>query len=326
MRNLYCLLALVALTTACDPNTFVKTISLSEEGKIEKINDSIYLSQQISCIDFKFNKLYISDYRQGLYVLNANYSLDTLLATNGRGRGEVNGCGCFFIDDAQTITLLDDMNRRYVHYSQEGTFFPDKDPITSYISIHRFFSKGDTIFSAIKKDSNTIGLTKNGEIIHKICPLTTKDDIRRPALSERHLLLDDSTFFSIGVALPILQEYSLSGKLLNDYDLSSIQLMKKSFNENVNTTKPNSYFEVIQDAYYKNGYIYLLYGTPKPYTCNNIIVIEKNNNKFILVANLKLPGTTYSTFCVTENHQCIAVNRQTSAIEVYRIPTISNAK
>lgn len=326
MKNFYYLVALVALTTACNQNSFVKTISLLEEGKIEKINDSLYLSQQISCIDSKFNKIYISDYRQGLFVLNANYSLDTLLAPNGHGKGEINGCGSIFIDDAQTITVLDDMNRRYVRYSQEGYCFPEKNLITSYISTHRFFSKGDTVFSAIKKDKNTIVLTKNGETIHKICPLTTKDDIRRPALSERHILLIDSTFLIIGVALPILQEYSLSGKLLNDYDLSSIQPIVESFNANINTPKPNSYFEVVQDAYYKDSHIYLLYGSPKPYTCNNIIVIEKNNNQFRLVANLKLPGTTYSTFCVTDNHQCIAVNRQTSAIEVYRIPTFSNSK
>lgn len=306
--------------SSCVQEAAVPSYSLEPEQVVNQLGDSLYLSPQISCIDHRNGKTYISDYRQGLMVLRADFCLDTILATQGHGRGEVNGCGSFYLDDVQTLTLLDDMNRRYVHFLPNGTFVTDRNSGMDYISTGRFFTVGDTVYNAIKKNENTVVQLKDGVSVKTLCPLTDREDIRQPAPSERHLLWTGSTFLVLGTALPILQEYTLSGQLVQDFDLSTLPQLAGPFEYNSQNATGNSYFVVIQDAYYREGFLYLLSATQEPYLCNHISVLKKTDHQFKVFANIQLSGKAYSTFCITADRKCLAVNAQTSAIEVYPLP------
>ena len=85
----------------------------------------------------------------------------------------------------------------------------------------------------------------------------------------------------------------------------------------------NSYYEVVRDAYYKNGFIYLLTSSFEgKYKCNTIIVLKKNADNIQYVSAYTLKNNLYSTFCINDQNECLAVCSKNSSIEVYKLPKV----
>jgi hypothetical protein len=149
----------------------------------------------------------------------------------------------------------------------------------------------------------------------------TWDNSEYKSHSSRHLIKGDNSFFVIGQALPVFQEYSYEGRLLNNYDLTLIPEIKKQIHKYENEQKaPNSHFIMIQDIYYANGRIYILIANDiEQYKCNIICVFDVSKD-IKHVKTFFLSEDIYSTFCVFDN-QIVAVNYN-ACIDVFRITEI----
>lgn len=291
---------------------------IKPEKVLTKLNDSIYLSHQVSCIDFSNNHYYIADYKQGIYILDSSFHADTVIAAKGHGHNEVNGCGNLFIDRNDKLTFFDDNGRRFGYYQKNEMGFYARI-LSKRLCETRFFAKSDSIFCAILKDPNTVALIKGDEVIRTFCPQKDKiDDALHTPMSARHVIQCDSTFLVIGKGLPILQEYNYSGNLISEFNLDKIDILANNYKKQ-KEQDANSYIVVIRDVYYHQGHLYALATSNEPkYKCNKIIILKKTGSSFVHTNTLQLQGDIYATICINDKNELVAINGKTSAIEVYK--------
>lgn len=58
------------------------------------------------------------------------------------------------------------------------------------------------------------------------------------------------------------------------------------------------------------------------YKCNTIIVLKKNADNIQYVSAYTLKNNLYSTFCINDQNECLAVCSKNSSIEVYKLPKV----
>lgn len=313
---------LVLFFTSCAIEKSTSVLSLHPQNTISQLGDSIYLSKQVSCIDTKNDTTYISDYRAGLYALDCNMKLTKKISNIGNGTGEVNRPAMIFAANNGNVILYNEGARKYSYFGNNSFLKSDSKSSRNDLSdLCRFFSIGDTIFQSIINDKFLVSTTKDGTLLNKICPLVNGlDQINNPALSERHLIKGDSTFYLIGMGLPIIQEYTFTGNEVGSFDLNSIEMLSNAYSKNKNNS-PNTFYTVVKDAYYKNGRIYLLTSQyERKYKCNTIVVLHKKDNQLQHFATYMLDKNVYRTFCVNNNNECYAICANNSSIEIYKLP------
>lgn len=316
-------ISLVLFFVSCATEKSTSSLSLQPIDVVSQLGDSIFLSKQVSCIDTQNGTTYISDYRSGLYALDKDLKLIKKVSTIGNGTNEVNCPAMIYADPNNNVILYNEGLRKFSYFA--NNFFTKKDSriIRNNLSdLCRFFSIKDTIYQSIINDKFLVSITVDGKTLKKICPLTNDlDSKNKPAMSERHLVKGDSTFFLIGMALPIIQEYSFSGKEIEQFDMSSIESLTHAYSKNQAETQPNSFYTIIKDAFYKKNRLYLLAANYEgKYKCNTILVLEKRNNRLQHVATYSLKKDIYRTFCINDNSECYAVCANNSTIEIYKLP------
>lgn len=321
-NNIAILTIVSAFISACSNYVENNITQLDLNTSVTKFNDSLYLSQRAVCIDCNKKDVYISDYKAGVYVFDKKLKFNNKIASVGKGHGELIAPAMMFADDNE-ITIYSEGFRSFASIENQivkkiPTFLPyDKS------NLSRFFTIGDTIYNSIINDKNLVSVSIAGNIIRKICPLVEGYDlIKNTPLSERHLLKGEKSFYIIGKGLPIMQEYSFNGAEIRRFDLSSIEILAKAYEQNHKTQSDNSYFVVVNDVCYRNGRIYLLASSLEDkYKSNLLVVIEKTKEGFRHFATYQFKGDIYNTFCVDDNNVCYTINGKTSAIETYILPT-----
>lgn len=316
------ILTVSAFISACSNYVEKNITQLDLNTSFTKFNDSLYLSQRAVCIDCNKKDVYISDYKAGVYVFDKKLKFSNKIASVGKGHGELIAPAMMFADENE-ITIYSEGSRSFVSFENQiikkiPTFLPYNKS-----DLSRFFTVGDTIYNSIINDKNLVSVSIAGNVIRKICPLVEGYDfIKNAPLSERHLLKGEKSFYIIGKGLPIMQEYTFNGEEIRRFDLSSIEALAKVYEKNKNPKSDNSYYVVVNDAYYRNGRIYLLASSfEDEYKSNLLVVIEKKKEGFSHFATYQFKGDVYNTFCVDDNKVCYTINGKTSAIETYILPT-----
>ena len=308
--------------SACTIDAGMKATSLHAENVISKLGDSIFLSKQISCIDSRKDTIYISDYHAGVYSLDRNLKLIKKVSSIGLGQGEVNRPAKLFMSD-NGIALFNEGTQKYSYFSGTSFLKNDSKAISNNLACaSRFFTKGDSVYQSIINDQKLVAITRDGITIKKICPIVKGiDDADNPALSERHLVKGSKSFYIIGRGLPIIQEYSFEGSELARFDLSSIPLLTNAYEKSKKNKVPNSYYVIVNDAYYKNDKIFLLTSLYEDdYKCNTLIVLKALDGCLQYLTSYNLQKDVYSTFCINDKNECYAVCSMNGTIEVYQLP------
>lgn len=196
--------------------------------------------------------------------------------------------------------------------------FPQGIPFTFST---RFFVHNQSIYhTTVSEKGPVISFGKDSIQRHPIGKYTKYDNISYRRHLTRHILKGDKCFFIIGCVYPTLQQYSLEGELMHEYDLSVIPDIKSMMKAYQNTYQdPNSYFSVIQDAYYRGGKVYLLIGTEGngKYSCHTIGIINISNNQKEAISSFSLSGKVYDVFCIDDNKNLYAHNPVHSTIEIF---------
>lgn len=208
-----------------------KPVNLSVDNVVAKFGDSIFLSSQVPCIDAKNGRVYITDYRAGVYALDSKLNLVRKMSGIGRGSGEVNRPAKFFVDNNDVITLYNEGMQRYSYFEKDSFLMADKMSIKENLAKScRFFVRDGAIYQSVLEGKYLVSVMKNGNVIKQMCPLVEGVDLpSNAALSERHLLEDDNCFYVIGLGLPIMQAYSFDGRELARFNLGNIPLLESVY-------------------------------------------------------------------------------------------------
>ena len=289
---------------------FNKRLSLSES--ITVLSDSVYLSGHNLCLVSVGEQIVVSDYQQGVFVIDQEGQIIESFAKSGNGPGEVLGCGFLAISETEDVWVYDEGHRSFLSYRDGQLHSIETPPTDLFISNgSRFLVKNDSLYFSAVGNKQLVFIIKGGEIVDRVCPVSKYDNLEMPIHSERHVVKGERSFFVVGLGLPFVEEYSYNGVLLSSFDLMCIPERARVFKEQ-QSVKPNTYFVSTKDAYFNNGFLYLLSASMTDgYHCNEIIVLETTEQGLHYKGKYRLSnGECYSSICVLDQNKIIALNQQ----------------
>ncbi|MCF7859963.1 MAG: 6-bladed beta-propeller [Candidatus Cloacimonetes bacterium] len=199
---------------------------------IAKFTDSTYCGKVYSMAG-KENKIYFSDFSNHRFIcLNLEGDLIYSLDTKGRGPGEFNYPGYFEIKH-DSIYLFDMGNHRINIYTISGNY-KREFPVKNYSGSSRFAIDDDDRFyfsSANSKEPVVVTDRHGNKLFSFGQPIKRYRDTQFQLNhnSERHLMYDEinARIIAVSKTTPIVEIYSLQGKLLKENDLSKDVLLKE---------------------------------------------------------------------------------------------------
>ena len=315
MRYLILLIILIVFF-GCQSDKGTNTFnSVNPVKRIESFNDSVFMFF-VSDIIQNGSNIYISDFKSNqLLQLDTNLQLKRLVKKIGKGPGDFNGIIQMTTSNSN-LYALDDGNRRINIYNKDLKYEHQIDisPHAPILSV--FAANNENIFiSPLRYNKFPIvriniqnGSTLNfGEII--------SNDLFDPEISNpRHLILTNNKIIAISVVYPIIETYTLNGKLLSKNNFDSLETFVQYFKQlkkDISNNKQlnNRTVDLFKDVYYNNGYILLLkweiIKNKFQRFCRDVIVLKEEKNGFSYFKTIRLKpeykNYNYSAFCIWKN-------------------------
>lgn len=316
-RNLSVLyyLALFALIfSSCGKRSAeLEIINLEKVKGVNELNKSNFLSTVSSLENFQDNLLLADNNLSKLIRLNQEFKFLSSTGSLGNGPNDFNGITQLAVNKAGNIFVFDEGHRRIVQVSLEGEFINSTLVPNSYSGIHRFAVDNDSHMYVTSPEGNAPILVFNGEgkIVKEIGAFYDFDGPQRFVRNFRHLLLtEDQEVISASVTEPIIEVMAADGSLITSLNLADNEYLKDRLNfikESYQKEKDSrSSYSLFQDAYFDDGYLYLLYlgntSDNKP-DCNKVLKIQYKDKSLVPVSVLKLGQDTnwFSNICVNKN-------------------------
>ena len=289
-----------------------------------EIEDTFFISADVRCLGASGGRIYFSDYKEGMVVLNPSYHIVERYANFGQGPGETAGASSFYVGENDSVYLVNEGKQAVELYAGgkhcKSIRFPAGVRLTS---VTRFFAQGQAVYHPTVDPKAPLTSFDDAGEVRFWGQYTEQDDPDLWLHLERHAVRSDSCFFLIRTALPSMQQYTMDGRLIREYDLSGIAEVKQMIKAYRSQEQvPNSMFIVTQDACYDSGTVYLLIATEdndKGYRCNTIAAIDTRALESHEPEVFYLPEKVYTTFCVSGG-KLTAYNMGRAAIEVYTLP------
>lgn len=323
-HKLLILFLIITVIVSCVKQSAVniETVSLSKTKSFTQFNDTCFLSDMVLGLE-RYNQNYlVSDYqRSHVLVLNTNFELEQIIANRGQGPGELLGAAGLHVSGDKLYAVNDGNNSIDCFEINSGKFrssikFPEGYNKTIQTS---FFEHNGLLYHTIvESDSLILVFNEVGEVKNRYGVKTKWDNSDFRLHSTRHLIKGNKSFYEIGFALPVFQEYSFDGKLLQTFDLSAIPEVQKQMNVYKNSPqKPNTYFSMIPYVYACKQNIYLLFATNvDAYYSNKVVVINTENGLKHTATYSLDSGRIYSSILV-DNDTIIAFNSLTAGLDIY---------
>lgn len=299
----------------------VSSIELPLDTTLSELSDSSFIPPQVRCMDSSKDFLYYTDYAGGLVVLDKNCQVIRKLGTRGQGPGEFLGAAHFCLVGEDSVYILNEGKHSIDLFvgneNKQTILFPKSARFT--FNTRFFVDKGRIYHSVITSKSPVVAF--NNDTSAFMCSYTSFDDPSMGRHATKHVLKGDNSFFLIGCVYPTLEQYSMDGKLLKQFDLSVIPAISQMMQVYRDTPKdPGSYFTVIQDAYCHGDGLYLLIGLLEDgnYSCNTVAVLDMSADEWEYVECFHLSGKVYDTFCVNDGKMYIH-DPSRSCFDVFRL-------
>ena len=285
---------------------------------VKAISDSIHLSSQVSNLSYVNGRYYLSDFYRGIISFDKSFS--DYAAHNVNKPDELERQCCMFALNANgDICSYNPQNHNFV-FERNGTEYGRIDAQNNEITLSsRFLFVADTIICPIIKNKMTAAVFTPEKFLFTCFPTAPDfDDVRMPFHSERILVRNSNYYFSIGKGLPIIQMFSSRFQQIYSYNLGNIKEVVQVVKQEA-SNKPNSYFVVIKDACVDDNTLFLLMATKDggKYKCNHVLkfIIQEQMLEFEGMYELK--SKIYSSICVNNNRQIVALTSKKTCIEIY---------
>ncbi len=319
----YFLVFILLTTISCGDKKqdgLVQVLTLVPDTVLNELNDSIFISPHIKCMAVSANgDIHYTDYADGMVVLDTCYNLKSRIGTRGLGPGELIGAAHFYLGENDSIYILNE-GKRAIEVFSGGNYNHTIDlPESICFTFNtRFLVHGGDIYHSVIAKEAPVFMFGGYEPIF-LCSYAISDDPTFGRHATKHVVEGDNCFFLIGCAYPVLQQYSMQGKLLQDCDLSIVPEIEKMMEAYQNTLQnPGSYFTIIQDAYYTDNHLYVLIGTRKQgkYFCHDVAVLYASESELKHIATYRLSENVYDSFCVGGT-KIYAHNASKSSIDIF---------
>lgn len=275
---------------------------------ITEYPDSSYF-KEIRSIYTDGQRIYLLDVaRKDIAIFDENLENFHLIGRGGPGYKELTApLQCYACKDS--LYVLDGGANGIKTYNVKNGDFICAYPILGGSRFPFFYDNNRFVLPCIT-DSSTILLSPAvpSGVAYEDC-LYGGAVIKFPTGKETHirngniLRLGEGCFYAISDNLPLIRKYDLETlTVLEEYDLSNISIIHKELNYQKNhPTNSNQYRVLFNDAYYSNGYMYLLLSRNIPFhTCNTIIKYDLSHKKTCYV--YQLPHLYYDVFCVLDDN------------------------
>lgn len=312
--NIICL----GLYCASCHNSDFKLVRVEPEKIHSSLCDTIYLSTNCANFTFHNGRYYVSDYNRGIISFDDNFN-DITQVNLGSTILNSPQCYMFALHNDDTLSFYNPFTESFYYIKNDSV-----SKITDtrgYIVAEptRMITRDNDIQCSIlcNRKINMV-VHRNGSKTLMHSQIKSLDDPRKPYQSSRTIVKDDTHYYVIGQGVPVIQMYTHDSKPVASLDLRLVDRIKETI-ENERDEKANSYFTIVKDAYAFNGILYLLTTSKDAgvYQCNNIFKIVYRNRALTIKDVYELPGKLYSTFCVNNDGQVVAINSKTGALEFY---------
>lgn len=305
-RKIHLLTALFLcfLLAGCDIGNRSSRIPIADlvlDTTFHEFCDTFFITPNIKCMDCTDDFLYYTDYKQGLVMVDRKTYAITSVGTHGQGPGELLGPSQFYRAGNDSIYIMNE-GKHSVDLFVKGIYTASYPfPASAVMTFNtRFFVDKETIYHTVIHKKHPVSRFGQ-DSCHYLAEHTAFDKPERGRHTTKHLVRRDSTFFLIGAVYPTLEEYSMDGMLMQQFDLSvipEINQMMRQYREG--SSDPRRYFTVIQDVCYEGGYLYLLTGmlTDGEYSCRLLVGIDVSSKDWYYRKKLRLAGKVYDTFCI----------------------------
>lgn len=271
---------------------------------MDRLNDSSYLSDVRSIYFDKY--LYITDYdRDQILILNGEGGLLKTLGSKGKGPGEFLGAAHVFVYN-DTIIVFNDGKSSFDFFDFDNHLKTVRLPESySYSSSFRFFFRKGRLFLSSVSDSNSIFSfdinTLSSEHFGDLFLFTNPTQTR--IRNSRHLFGTENYILAVSDNMPIVEKYDYSGNKLETLNYSRIPLVRKRIEEiRSKIQTPNSYGNLLHDAYLEKNKLYLLlYTNKEKISCNDVMVIDLSKQKMYCKEIINLGYGWYNSICISND-------------------------
>ena len=265
---------------------------LKKDFEIMSLLDDSIVWQGITGMECKKQVLYFSDYENRRIVMynHKNDSVHTI-GKKGEGPGEFIGIHHFWIEN-DTFYIVDGLQRAVVIFQNDNYVGSIKIPDeVNSIFATRFFYSNSLFYFPNRRDESIICIDKFSNIKRKIGPIRDEND-----KGARILFPRENSFISIGVSVPVFEEYSMQGELLRIFDLTQIPVIQEKINL-IKSQPPldsHSFRTLIKDGGYADGKTYIL-------CYDYLLSFDMQQEEITLASIYQLENLFYTQLCIDGN-------------------------
>lgn len=252
----YCLCILIVNLWGCDNIPDVKPLYPVHSY------ENILLSSVWSIQEYKGN-FYANNYENDqVLVYDSSLKLLNTFGQSGRGPGEFQGAGSFFIRN-DSLYVYDVGGIRINVYTTGGEFERVINLPPVQLDWSKFVIANNKIYvpSALRSDSDILILDLRGKLIKEI--ERNQGEFRYNYF--RLLLSHKDQIIALNKSAPIVERFSKTGLLLEEFDLRNIRELEELWNLFESSSKNRSVQKgpvytktILGDAYIEDSFLYIL--------------------------------------------------------------------
>lgn len=302
-------------------------MTLKPKHKVSQFSDSSFIDYTTFLTIYK-NELFGAESSSNrIFRMDQNLNLINFIGRAGHAPGEFNEIYCFTILK-DTIYAKDEMGRRIHLFSLDGNFYRYFNIPVPYGQQFTISSNNRLFFNSFYSDSVVTVLNSQGKIIQKFGSLfdieNNRDEKELRWRNGRKLLIESNSLFAIGHFEPLVHQYSLSGELLNRYDLSTLPILSGW------VQKQKQHYEsqrqgvllFIADAKIANDHLYLCIYNDKKADQILGLKISKDGLKPLIL--YKLENVSVQAFAIDQNELYIFDSNEYAIIKYQLESKINN--
>lgn len=322
LRITIILLLCLSAISSCQNEDSLEIIQCEVLYAFNEYPDSTFFAD-ISSMHYQDGSLYLFDRKRGdVAVKNTTDNTFFTAGQIGQGPLELVNPTTFTVCENGYIVILDAGKLRL-------NFFNGKELTASLDAPSggetRFFIYQDTAYMALPTDTTCYakcapswerGSMKGIDLCGNNLRITNAEDMNL-LRNKRHLVKGAECLYTICPSFPIIEKYDLhSNQLLETLDLSKLDYLNKVYDFVKNKeTSPKSFYVFLQDAYYYDKRLYILFADWKNgYTVNKILVLE-DCGSLKPICIYQLPNRIYTSFAVG-NNELYAFNYENTEVQI----------
>lgn len=324
-KLLFCIIVVLYFSACSNSKQESDLIYCQIESQITEYPDSSFFSN-ITCMTYYNDKLYVLDRKRGdIVALNNDLTKVEYISRHGEAPYETISPLTFGVVN-DTVYVVDFGTRSMKKFHKEvfaGDF------LLSNANENRFSLNDSLVFLSANTDSTSflvIDLQHPKRQIPMGGVIQANTTTKTIISNRKHILYDkEKGIFSVADCYPYIEQYTIYGKHIKTFDISSIPIIKKSIEKaKAFSNQEKSIYIYIRDAYLADEYIYLLcssWTALGDYRVNTILKLSVNDD-MRHVATYILPHDIYSSFCVSGTYLFASQEATGTAIEKMKIDDV----